>query len=50
MRGLKELMALSCWRVEEQIEMEEMEGKVLATLLPVEEGNWGKALLGNPSL
>ena len=42
MRGLKELMALSCWRVEEQIE-----GKVLATLVLVEVGKWGKALLGH---
>ena len=48
MRGLKEeLMALLCWRVEEQILMEEMEVKVLATLLLVEVGNWGKALLGH---
>lgn len=41
MRGLKELMALLCWREEEQTEME---GKVLATLVLVEVGNWGKAL------
>ena len=47
MRGLKELMALSCWGVEEQIEMEEMEGKVLATSVLVEVGKWGKALLGH---
>jgi hypothetical protein len=45
MRGLKEEMILLCWKVEEQIEMEEVEENVLVTSPLVGVENWRKVVL-----
>lgn len=45
MRGLKEEMILLCWKVEEQIEMEEVQENVLVTSPLVGVENWRKVVL-----
>lgn len=45
MRRLKEEMILLCWKVEEQIEMEEVEENVLVTSPLVGVENWRKVVL-----